>query len=153
MKQLLLIAFLLVTVLNLMASHGHWMLCSLPQCLSPVLITLFVCITLYLICKLICSYVNNYKLEALKKKHENEMEKIGKEKESVTQKLEIEKEKEKSGYREKLLNFLEKRAKTPEETCEGDDKKSTKQVFDDDYSKKYIDKLEEFINNVEEQQD
>ena len=75
---------------------------------------------------------------------------MGKENESVTRKLEIEKEKEKSGYREKLLNFLENRAKTPEETCDGDDKKSTKRVFDDKYSEEYIKMLKEFINTVEE---
>lgn len=143
---------LLFSVLTSMAFNCHSKNCSLPECGDSVKITLIVCITLMVICWKICNSVKKYKLEVIQNKHNNEMEKIGKEKESVTQKFEIEKEKEKLGYREKLLNFLENRAKKPEETCEGDDKKSTKRIFDDEYSKKYIDKLEEFIKNVVEQE-
>lgn len=142
----------LFTMLTSMASNCHSMLCSLPQCLSPVLITLIVCATLYLICRLICSYVKKYKLEALGKKQEYEVNKTGKENERITLQKDMAKEKEKSGYRDRLLNFLEKRAITPEETCDGADEKATKRQFDEDASREYIDKLEEFIKNVEEQQ-
>lgn len=129
--------FLLVALPDSTVAQSLGLICSPPWLNASVVITFIICLTLFCLCWLTCYYIKQYKLEVLDKSMQANKKEIDKENDSLQK--EKEKEKEKAGYRTRMLNFMEKRATTPE--LYNDDKvQNSKKI---EYGEKYIEALKE----------
>ena len=119
--------------------------CSLSTAGASVLITLVICVTLIIICSIICCFMQKNRLG----KEKPDTVDYNIEREQSLQLKRMEKEaKMREEYTTRLLNFMEKMAVRSEETKDGDKIKSVTRDFDYDKCDKYIKLLQKIIDGI-----